>query len=102
MDEGENVGGRGVFSKGGDDGSVGEKIARIGAFEGTGLDVKDVYEYTYITKGLRLLRCKVGFCESVLAVSLMRISQIVQRRVHGTEAHGRMYVWIHTLHNPTD
>ena len=64
-----------VLREGGDDGGVGKKIARIGAFEGAGLDIEDIDEDADIAESLRFLRSEVGFCEGVLSVPILRISQ---------------------------
>lgn len=65
----------GVLGEGGDDGRVGKEIARIGAFKGAGLDVEDVDEDADIAESLRFLRSEIGFCEGVLSVPFLRISQ---------------------------
>ena len=65
----------GVLREGGDDGGVGKEIARIGAFEGAGLDIEDIDEDADIAESLRFLRSEVRFCKGVLSVPILRISQ---------------------------
>ena len=81
------MGGGGVLGQGGDDSGIGEKISRIGAFEGAGLNVKDVDEDTHVAEGLRFLGCEVGLGEGVLSISCLRVSQYPALQVSYKETH---------------
>ncbi len=71
--EGEDVGTRGVFLEGFDDGGVGDEIAVVVAFaavEFEGFDVEDVDEDADVGEDVGFLRGEVVFGEGVLSVEM--------------------------------